>query len=198
MAILKAAILLFLVIDPMGNVPLFVSFLSGIPPRRARWIAVRELLIALAVLVFFLVVGDVLLNLLQVGEPALGIAGGIILFLIAIKMIFASAKEIFPHNLDGEPFVVPLAIPFVAGPSAMATVLLLRAGAPSQWLELLVALVAAWLVSGAILVAASPLSRFLGARGLNAMERLMGLLLTTVAVQMFLTGVKEFFAVAPR
>jgi MarC family membrane protein len=194
MTILSAAILLFLVMDPMGNVPLFVTLLAGVEPRRARRIIVRELLIALAILTLFLFGGRTILEVLQVSEPALSIAGGLILFLIAIKMIFASAKEIFKESPGGEPFVVPLAVPLIAGPSAAATVLLLMARDPTRWLDWLIALCCAWFLAGAILVCATWFSRLLGERGLNAVERLMGMLLTTVAVQMFLSGLRDFLA----
>ena len=143
MTTLSAAVLLFLVMDPMGNVPVFVTLLGGIEPGRARWIVVRELLIALAVLVVFLFAGQVILDVLQVSEPALSVAGGVILFLIAVKMIFGSAREIFRENPGGEPFVVPLAVPLIAGPSAAATVLLLMARDPTRWLNWLVALLCA-------------------------------------------------------
>jgi len=192
MTILSAAILLFLVMDPMGNVPLFVTLLAGVEPRRARWIVVRELLIALVVLTLFLFGGRTILDVLRVSEPALSIAGGVVLFLIAIKMIFASAGEIFKERPGGEPFVVPLAVPLVAGPSAAATVLLLMARDPTRWLDWLIALFCAWVLAGAILLCATWLSRLLGERGLNAVERLMGMLLTTVAVQMFLSGLEAF------
>jgi len=196
MTTLSAAVLLFLVMDPMGNVPVFVTLLGGIEPGRARWIVVRELLIALAVLVVFLFAGQVILDVLQVSEPALSVAGGVILFLIAVKMIFGSAREIFRENPGGEPFVVPLAVPLIAGPSAAATVLLLMARDPTRWLNWLVALLCAWCVTGAILLFAASFSRMLGERGLSAVERLMGMLLTAVAVQMFLSGVQEFLAAA--
>jgi len=192
MTTLSATILLFLVMDPMGNVPVFVTLLAGMEPRRARRIVARELLIALAILTLFLFGGRTILDVLQVSEPALSIAGGIILFLIAVKMIFAGAKEIFRENPGGEPFVVPLAVPLIAGPSAAATVLLLMARDPTRWLDWLIALGCAWFVAGAILLCAPWLSRLLGERGLNAVERLMGMLLTTVAVQMFLSGLSDF------
>jgi multiple antibiotic resistance protein len=192
MTILSAAILLFLVMDPMGNVPLFVTFLGGRDMRRARRIVVRELLIALAILVLFLFGGQVFLRVLHVSEPALSIAGGVILFLIAIKMIFGSARDIFRDSPDGEPFVVPLAVPLIAGPSAAATVLLLMAQDPTRWLHWVIALCCAWCATGTILLFAPSLSRLLGARGLSAVERLMGMLLTTVAVQMFLSGLRDF------
>ncbi len=194
MTILSAAILLFLVMDPMGNVPVFVALLGHMEPPRARRIVVRELVIALAVLIVFLFGGRVFLNVLHVSEPALGVAGGVILFLIAIKMIFGGARDVFRDTPGGEPFVVPLAVPLIAGPSAAATVLLLMAREPSRWLHWLAALVGAWLVTGLILLFAASFSRVLGERGLNAVERLMGMLLTTVAVQMFLSGVRDFLA----
>ena len=130
MTILSAAILLFLVMDPMGNVPVVVTLLAGFDHRRARRIVVREMAIALAVLVLFLLAGRWLLDLLHISEPALGIAGGIILFLIAVRMIFGGTREMFGDAVDGEPFVVPLAVPLIAGPSAAATILLLMARQP--------------------------------------------------------------------
>lgn len=193
MNVMTAATLLILVMDPMGNVPMFASFVAGIEPRRARRIIFRELLIALAVLVLFLFAGRFLLELLHVSEPALSVSGGVILFLIALKMIFAHVRDIFPESVSGEPLIVPLAIPFVAGPSAIATVLLLMARDPSRWLDWLLALISAWFISSLILMASGSLSRWLGERGLDALQRLMGLLLITVAVQMSLTGLHEFF-----
>jgi multiple antibiotic resistance protein len=194
MTVLSAAILLFLVMDPMGNVPLFVTLLADFEPRQARRIVARELLIALTILMLFLLGGQVMLEVLHVSEPALTIAGGVILFLIAIKMIFGGTSEMFRDGTDGEPFVVPLAVPLVAGPSAAATVLLLMATDPTRWLDWTIALVAAWAATGAILLLAPLLSRVLGRRGLGAVERLMGMLLTTVAIQMFLSGMREFLA----
>jgi len=196
MTILSAAVLLFLVMDPVGNVPMFVALLGGMEPRRARRIVLRELLIALAILVVLLLGGRLILDVLQVSEPALSVAGGVILFLIAIKMIFGGVRDVFRETPGGEPFVVPLAVPLIAGPSAAATVLLLMARDPMRWLDWLAALFCAWLVSGAILLFAASFGRVLGERVLTAAERLMGMLLTTVAVQMFLKGVHDFLASA--
>ena len=197
MTTLSAAILLFLVMDPMGNVPLFVTLLGEMKPRRARVVVGRELCIALVILMIFLFCGQMMLDVLQVSEPALSIAGGVILFLIAIKMIFGGTQEIFRDSPGGEPFIVPLAVPLVAGPSAAATVLLLMASDPTRWLDWGVALVCAWCATAAILLFAPAFSWMLGWRGLNAVERLMGMLLTTVAVQMFLSGLEDFL-VLPR
>lgn len=193
---LSATILLFLVLDPVGNIPVFLSLLAGLERRRARVVLVRELLIALGVLVAFLFGGRFILDVLQISEPALSIAGGIILFLIALKMIFSDVNEIFGASPDGEPFIVPLAIPLIAGPSAMATVLLLMAQQPARWPCWFVALFGAWLASGILLYFASSIERLLGRRGELAAQRLSGMLLTTVAVQMSLTGIHQFLSLA--
>ena len=192
MTIFSATLLLLLVMDPFGNIPFFLAALKNVDARRQRWIIIRELLIALAVLVAFLFSGQYILKALGISEPSLTIAGAIILFLISIKMIFPPSGGLFQHQLDGEPFIVPLAIPFVAGPSAMASVMFIMNREPGRWPEWLLALVIAWVISGIILYLASALRRFLGERGLIAMERLMGMILTTIAVQMFMTGISQF------
>ena len=194
MSLMSAAVLLFLVMDPLGNIPTFLSLLSGLEPRRARRILLRELLIALAVLIVFLLLGRSILQLLQITEPALSVSGGVILFLIALKMIFEDVQDIFGKSLGGEPFVVPLAVPLIAGPSALATVLLLIARQPARWPTWLAAIVLAWFASGLILYFASFFGRVLGKRGTAAIQVLAGMLLTTMAVQMFLTGVRQFFS----
>jgi len=194
MKIISAAFLLFLVMDPVGNVPIFLATLKQVEPARRRKVVLRELLIALLVLVFFLFFGRSVLAALQVSQPALTIAGGIVLFLIAIRMIFSiSGDEMFGRNPQGEPFIVPLAIPLVAGPSAITTVLLLNTRDPGYWVHWLLALVAAWVASALILLGASSLAHYLGERVLMALERLMGMLLTIIAVEMFLSGVKRFW-----
>lgn len=194
MTTLSATVLLFLVMDPFGNIPVFLSLLSGLPPGRARVILVRELLIALGVLIVFLFAGRYILHVLQITEPALSISGGVILFLIALKMIFSDVQEMFGKAPEGEPFIVPLAVPLIAGPSAVATVLLLMARQPAMWPNWLVAILCAWFVSGVILYFANSLSRVLRKRGAMAIQRLSGMLLTTVAVQMFLTGLGQFLS----
>ena len=196
MTTLSAAVLLFLVMDPVGNTPVFISLLSSTEPRRARAVVIRELLIALGVLIAFLFFGHYLLQVLQVTEPALGISGGLILFLIALKMIFADVHEMFGRAPDGEPFIVPLAVPLIAGPSAMATVLLLMAREPARWADWLLAISCAWLSTATILYFASWFDHVLGKRGTIAVQRLSGMLLTTVAVQMFLNGIRQFFSLA--
>ena len=190
MTVVSAAILLFLVMDPLGNILLFVTALQSVPAKRRRRVVTRELLIAYAVLVVFLFTGEHLLHALNISGPALTIAGGLVLFLIALRMVFPSADSPLAEHIKGEPFLVPLAIPYVAGPSTLATLLLLMSREPSRWPEWLLALTSAWLVSAAILVLGGRIGEFLGRRGLLALERLMGLLLVAVAVQMFIEGLR--------
>jgi len=194
MSILSAIILLFFVMDPVGNVPLFLVVLKNVGQHRRKKIIIRESLIALGVLAFFLLVGRYFLDIVQISEPALSIAGGIVLFLIAVRMIFAAPEGTTVQEPVGEPLVVPLAMPLVAGPSAIATVLLLQSREPSRVLDWLLALVCAWFLSTLILLFASNLKQFLGDKVIVALERLMGMLLTTIAVQMFLTGISQFSA----
>lgn len=192
MTTLSAALLLFLVIDPLGNIPMFMTTLKKVENSRQRKVVVRELIIALFVLVGFLFLGQYLLQLLHLSETALTTAGGIILLIIAIKMIFPSHHSGLQQDVEGEPFIVPLAIPYVAGPSAMATALLMMSREPERWLDWLLAVLIAWFASAVIIYFSSYFARFLGEKGLIAIERLMGMLLITVAVQMLLTGIAEF------
>lgn len=190
MDILSAVITLWLIMDPLGNVPVFLAVLKRVPPERRRKILVREVLIAYAVLIFFLLVGERALELLQIKEETISIAGGIVLFLIALRMIFPAPGGL-DDSSDGEPLVVPLAIPLIAGPSTLATLLLLRATTDSMF-ELWLATTIAWVATAAILIAAPFFFRALGERGLIAMERLMGMVLVMISVQMFLNGVATF------
>jgi len=194
MTIYSAAIMLFLVMDPFGNIPIFLSVLSHVDPARRSKIIIRELLIALVFLIFFLFFGKYILSGMHITEPALGIAGGTILFLIAIKMIFPSSNSSFVNDddKDEDPMVVPLAVPMVAGPSSMAMVILLSTQYPDQQLSWLAALIISWSLGFVILILSEKLSKIVGKRTLKAIERLMGMILTTMAVQMLLTGIKTF------
>ncbi len=147
MTIVSAAFLLLMVMDPMGNVPFFIAALRHVEPARHRRVVVRELLIALAVMVAFLFVGRFALQVLHISEPALTLAGGVILFLIAIRMVFPSSERSMHEDVKGEPFIVPLAIPYVAGPSLLAAESLLMSKEPDRWPEWLLSLLLAWLVS---------------------------------------------------
>jgi len=192
MTIISAALLLFFVMDPLGNLPLFPLALKHVDESRHMRIVVRELLIALVVLVGFLFTGPYLLRLLHISDPALSIAGGVILFLIAIRMVFPSPDTPLREPEQGEPFIVPLAIPYVAGPSALATEILLMSRDPGHWPQWLMALILAWTGSSIILLAASGMRRYIGQKALVAIERLMGMVLITVAVQMLLTGIGQY------
>ncbi len=194
MTLWSAALLLFLVLDPFGNIPFFLSAMKSVDDRRHFRVISRELLIALAVLIAFLFFGRYVLELLQISEPSLSVAGGLILFLIAVRMIFPGRRNGGEELFQGEPFIVPLAIPYVAGPSAMATVLLVMSREPARWPEWLAAVLLAWAGCSVVLLVSSGLRRLVRERGLVALERLMGMLLTTIAVQMFLNGIAEFMA----
>jgi MarC family membrane protein len=197
MTLLSAAVLFFLVMDPLGNVPFFLASLRQVPPERQRRVILRELAIALAVLVLFLFAGRHVLAALRISEPALTTAGGVILLLIALRMIFPPGERSMREEVEGEPFIVPLAIPYVAGPSAFATELLLMSREPERWPEWLAALLLAWSATALILYFGSGMRRLLGEKGLIAVERLMGMILVTVAVQMLMTGVVRFFEQIP-
>jgi multiple antibiotic resistance protein len=192
MTVFSAAMLLFLVMDPFGNIPLFMAALKNVDQARHTRIIVRELLIALGVLVLFLFAGRYLLQVLQISEPALTAAGGTVLLLIAIRMIFPGRGGLSEEVTAEEPFIVPLAVPYVAGPSAMATVLLIMSREPGRWPEWVAALAISWLVTGAIISLSGLFTRILGKRGLAALERLMGMLLVAVAIQMLMTGIARF------
>ena len=192
MTLWSAALLLFLVMDPVGNVPIFVSVLSGVDPKRRARIVFREMLIALAILVIFLFGGPYLLQIMGVSKPALEIAGGLLLLLIAIRMVFPQRNQAWDDELSGEPLIVPLAVPMVAGPSALATVIVIFSSDPSRWQAWFLALLLAWAVSCVILVSAAKLSRKIGRRGLIALERLMGMIVVAIGVEMMVRGVRVF------
>lgn len=192
MDLFSAVVTLFLVMDPLGNVPVFLSVLKTVPSERRRAVLVREVAIAYVVLLVFFLLGDYLLQFLGLEQEAVSIAGGIVLFLIALRMIFPGEGGRAGDPLEGEPFVVPLAIPLIAGPSTLATLLLLERSAASARGALLLALTIAWALSGILLISSTFLHRVLRERGLIAMERLMGMLLVMVSVQMLINGLRLF------
>lgn len=196
MDVVSAAILLFLIMDPLGNIPVFLPLLKALPEARRRLVLARELIIALGVLLLFLYSGRALLALLHLRQESVSIAGGIVLFLIGIRMIFPPRDGLFGDLPDGEPFIVPMAIPCVAGPSTIAALLLLANDGTGRNLEWTLALVVAWLATSIILFAATLLYKWLGERTLIALERLMGMLLVAISVQMFLDGVHTYLALS--
>jgi MarC family membrane protein len=190
--IFSAAVLLLLVIDPFGNVPIVLATLENAAPARRPRIVVRECIAAYVILLAFLFGGQAFLALLGLSETSLAIAGGIILFLIALRMVFRHPEGLFGETPGEEPFLVPLAIPAIAGPSALATVMLMVSRDPAHRLAWVIALTAAMIVTTIVLVASHRLQRVLGERGMIAVERLMGLVLTAIAVQMLLDGLRNF------
>lgn len=198
MSTVSAGILLFLIMDPLGNIPVFLSLLKGVAPERRRLVLLRELLIALLVLFAFLLGGQYILKLLQLKQESVSIAGGIILFLIGVKMVFPPKDGgIFGDSHGGEPFIVPMAIPGVAGPSAMAALLLLTNTQPGKLPQWALALFAAWFATALILWSATYLYRLLGESVLTALERLMGMILIALSVQMLLDGIAKYLHVVP-
>jgi len=198
MDVITAAIVLLLVMDPFGNIPVVLSSLKAVPPERYTPIVMRECAIAYGVLLLFLFGGQTFLQLLGLSAQALEIAGGVILFLIAVRMVFPQPGGIFGTSTSsggertGGPLIVPIAIPAIAGPSALATVMLLASRSPGQWPYWVAALTAATIVSAVILIGAQRIARWIGSRGIEAMERLMGLVLTAIAIQMLLGGIEHF------
>jgi multiple antibiotic resistance protein len=188
---LQIAATLFFIIDPFGNIPLFNSILEDYePPRRMRIIA-REMLFALIILLIFLYAGTGVLKYLGLEQPTLNIAGGILLFLIALRMLYPESSPIIDPEAE-DPFIVPLATPLIAGPSAIAVLLLISSSQPDRMAQWTIAVMIAWGLSTAILIVSPLILRFLGVRGVRAMVRLMGMLLILIAVQMFLNGVSDY------
>jgi MarC family membrane protein len=192
MTIASAALLLFLILDPLGNIPVFLGLLRKLPPARQRRVLVRELLIALGVLMLFLWGGQYALELMHLRQESVSIAGGIVLFLIGLRMIFPTADGVMGEVPDGEPFIVPMAIPMIAGPSGMASVMLLGIQEPTRMADWMLALTLAWLATAVILFSATYLQKWLGNRVLTALERLMGMVIVAISVQMLLDGITAY------
>jgi MarC family membrane protein len=188
----SAVVVLLLVVDPIGNIPLAVTLLRRVDPARRLRVVARECAIAAGVLLAFVFAGDAILRLFGLSGTSLTIAGGVILFLIAIRMVFRSGADLFGELPQGEPFIVPLAIPSIAGPTAIATVALFGSGAPQRWPEWTGAVVIAIAASFLVLGFAERIARAVGERTLAALERLMGLVLTAIAVEMLLRGIEAF------
>lgn len=189
---LSAVVLLFLVCDPFGNIPIFISALREVPAARRRLIILRECLIAFLVLTAFVFIGQPFMKLIGLSEMSLQIGGAVVLMLVAIRMVFPSPEGVYGQSPGGEPFIVPLAVPALAGPSALATVLLLVSRDPAHSLQWVVAIGVVMVASALVLAFAERLQQVLGERATAAFERLMGLILAAVAVELMLRGVKSF------
>lgn len=190
--LISAFVLLFLVLDPLGNLPVVASLLKQVDSTRRARVVARECLIAYLILLAFMFGGRQFLDVMHLSEISLSIAGGVILFMIAINMVFKSTESVFGESLDHEPFIVPLAIPLIAGPSALATVMLMVSREPAKLGVWVAAMTAAMVVSAVLLVLGERIEKLLGKRAMEAIERLMGLILTAIAVEMLLGGIKQF------
>ncbi|HOQ84271.1 MAG TPA: MarC family protein [Phycisphaerae bacterium] len=199
MSIYSAAITLFLMMDPIGNVPAFAALLKDVDARRRSVVVVRENVIALGVLLFFLLFGPSVMGLLHIEEAALSVAGGVVLFIVALEMIFPGRRAVHSDPASsGEPFIVPMAIPLIAGPSTMAVLMLMASREPARRPEWTAALLIAWSAGLIVLLLADRLRPLMGARGLAVIERLMGMVLLVMAVQMSMSGLRGFWhSVAP-
>jgi multiple antibiotic resistance protein len=194
MDIFSAAVMLFLIMDPLGNLPIFSSILRHIEPKKRRRVLIRELVFALIIMMSFLFAGEAILNFLNLRTESVSIAGGIILFLIAIRMIFPQPGGVVGLAAGEEPFIVPMAIPLMAGPSVLAALILLAHTDSDRMLDWTIALLAAWGVSAVILLFYKVFTKVLGEKGLTAVERLMGMVLVMISVQMFLDGIANYMA----
>lgn len=192
-SILTLAFSFFLLLDPLGNVPLYLAILKNVDPKRQRLIIFREMMIALGVILIFAWVGQEILSLLRISDATLALSGGILLFMIALKMVFSSSNQEFDaKEYHEEPLIVPLAIPLIAGPSILAAVMI-YAKKEANVMVLFSAIFIAWLASFIILYYSDILKKILSKNGILALEKLMGLILTLIAVEMFLDGITRFF-----
>ncbi|HEY9064318.1 MAG TPA: MarC family protein [Burkholderiaceae bacterium] len=189
----SAFILLLLVLDPLGSLPIFIPIMRDVAPQRRRWVAVREVGIAFGVLFAFMFFGENFLSVMHLSERSLEVAGGVILLMVAIRMIFSHEGGVYGVPEGREPLIFPLAVPLLAGPSAMATVLLLASRQPDRMMSWIAALASAMAVSGAVLLLCDRIRRLLGDSVVSAIEKLMGLVLTAIAVEMVLAGLKRYF-----
>lgn len=194
LSLLSATILLLVVLDPIGNIPIFAATVEQLDPARRVRVITRECFIGYLILILFAVAGKQIMGWMHLSEYALGIAGGIILFIIALRMIFRHPEGLFGETIEGEPLIFPLAVPLFAGPSAIAFVLLFTTKAPERLMEWIVAITIACITSTIVLGFGSFLHRFIGKRGTRALETLLGLLLTAVATQMLLDGIHDYLS----
>ncbi len=189
--ILETAAPVFLIMDPLGNVPACLALLGGLPPARRRVVLFRELCLALALMLLFFFVGKALLELLGLEQSALRVAGGVILFIISLRMIYPDASDTSAAASAEEPFLTPIATPLVAGPSLLATVMVTSTQGETMWPSL-AGMLLAWAAASSIMLAGAGLAQTLGPMGVRAMVRLMGLVLVLLAVQMIQDGVRLF------
>jgi len=200
MTLFTITLILFLIMDPIGNISSFLSQLQDLPHARQRWVILREMGFALAAMVIFYLIGETIFNFLNISEVTLRISSGVILFIVALQILFSNFSSIRANLPKGHPFVIPLAIPLIAGPTLLATIMLYAHlstdMSPIFWgLELptiLLAIIVSWLAALVVLMFSTELQRLLGDNGLVACEKLMGMILILLAIQRFMEGIKLF------
>ena len=191
MNLFTLTIILFLIMDPVGNISSFLSLLKDFPKEKRRKIIIREMLIALAAMLVFNFLGEYIFYILEISDTTVKLASGAILFLMAVKILFPSVDSLRANLPTGEPFITPLAIPLIAGPSLLATVMLFARLEPSQT-TMLSAIFISWALAVSVLLMGSRLQRVIGSNGLMACERLMGMVLIMLAIQRFAEGIQQF------
>lgn len=194
MSLFNITVVLFLIMDPIGNLSYYLSMVKGLNPKRQNWIIFREMLIALAVMLGFNFLGEYIFNFLDISETTVRLSSGVILFLIALKILFPSNDGLRAHLPPGEPFIFPLAVPLIAGPALLATIMLYAHLEPN-YSVMVIAIFIAWLLSACIFLFSHSIKRLLGDNGLMAIERLIGMVLVLVAVQRFLEGILLFWSI---
>lgn len=191
LSLFSIAVVLFLIMDPVGNIASYLSLTRELQPKRRTWVLIREMAIALVLMLIFNFIGEYIFSLLEISEITVRLASGAILFLVAIKILFPSTNSFRSNLLKGEPFIVPLAIPLVAGPSLLATIML-YANMESSETVMLAAIFVAVFAAFLVFLLAPYIFRLLGNNGLLALEKLMGMILVLMAVQRFADGIKMF------
>jgi multiple antibiotic resistance protein len=193
MTVFSIATVLFLIMDPFGHISSFLTMVKELSPKRQRWVAVREMFIALFLMLLFNLIGEYIFTILEISEITVRLSIGLILFLTALKILFPGSNSLRNNISPGEPFVIPFAIPMIAGPSLLASVMLFAHLEPSLWL-MLGAILLSWSAAFIVLLLSPLLKRYLGTNGLAVCERLMGMILIMMAIQRFMEGVQLFFA----
>lgn len=196
MTLFNITVVLLLIMDPIGNLSAYLSMVKKLDPKRQYWIIFREMLIALTAMLFFNYLGEHIFNFLDLSETTVRLSSGIILFLIAVKILFTASDSPRANLPEGEPFIFPLAIPLIAGPALLATIMLYAHLEPLKSV-MIIAILIAWFSSILIFLLADHIKRILGHNGLMACERLIGMVLVLIAVQRFLEGILLYWATQP-
>jgi multiple antibiotic resistance protein len=191
LSLFSITVVLFIIMDPVGNIPSYLTLVKDLSPERRRYVLIREMLIALAFMLVFNFIGEYIFSILELSDTAVKLSSGLILFLTAIKILFPAANSFRMNLPKGEPFIIPLAVPLIAGPSLLATIML-YAKMETSILMMMEAIVIAWVLALLVLLAGPRLNRYLGNNGLKAFERLMAMVLVMLAIQRFMEGIQTF------